>query len=444
MTGRKASSMIAAQDMSHRSPSHRPPLGVRLRGGLSTAVALFVLLGAAAIAGCGGSRRRPVVFWEFWPKDVIQPVMDDFARAHPEISVEMQQLTWEDGPQKIAAAVASGTVPDLCELGSTKFAQYAAAGRLGDMTSLADSLRARYRAWDMVTYDGRVFGLPWIVGTRALFYNTDLFRRAGLDPAKPPQTWSELRNAAAAIQKLGGDVHGYGLNVEEREVLFKKFFPYAWGAGGSVLSADGTRSVVHSPENVAALKFYLSLKPYSLLERQKVLDQAFKQGRIGMNFSGPWLLQTIPKDAPNLHYNVALVPKPDAGGTHASFLGGEILVTFTKVKHPDAAMTLAKFLISPPEAAKLARATFFTPATVGAENDPYYVAHPVERVFVQQLATAQSPPAIPQWADIEEILNAAVGEALYGRLTAEAALARADEQITALLKAAVPNTTAAR
>ena len=405
------------------------------RAGLGTLAAAATAVIVASGAGCGTPRRaNTVVFWEFWPREQIQPVLDDFAKLHPEIHVDVQQLTWSDGPQKITAAVASGTVPDLCELGSTQFAQYAAAGALKDITPLADSLRDQYRAWDMVTYQNHVFGLPWVVGSRALFYNKVLFARAGLDSTKAPETWSELKVASEKVQALGGDLHGNGLNAGERLIFVKKFMPYAWGNGGEVLSADQSRSLVNSPENLEALQFYLSLKPSSMVQRQETLDQAFMQGKIGINLSGPWLFNKIPADAPNLRYGVGLVPRPDkASGIHASFMGGELLVFFSKAKANPAAVTLARYLTSREAAGKLAHAARFVAANVGAEDDPYYAAHPREGVLARQMKTARALPAVPQWGDIEDALTTSLDEAVLGKTPAEDALRNADEKITAIL-----------
>ncbi len=411
----------------------------RIRRGGKTAAAMLavgiVAVSTGQFAGCGKSGGgNTVVFWEFWPREQIQPVLDDFKKAHPEITVEVQQLTWSDGPQKITAAVASGTVPDLCELGSTQFAQYASAGALRDLTPLADSLRDQYRAWDMVTYQQHVFGLPWVVGSRALYYNKVLFARAGLDSTKAPETWSEFADAAAKVQALGGDIHGNALNAGERLIFVKKFMPFAWGNGGDVLSSDNTRSLVNSQQNLDALKFYLSLKPSSMVQRQEILDQAFMEGKIGMNLSGPWLLNKIPTDAPNLRYGVGLVPRPNSpDGTHASFMGGELLVFFAKAKPNPAAMTLARFLISAEAAGKIAHAARFVAANVGAENDPYYTTHPEEGVFARQMATARALPAVPQWGDIEDALTTSLDEAILGSTPAEDALRNADEKIAAIL-----------
>jgi ABC-type glycerol-3-phosphate transport system substrate-binding protein len=174
------------------------------------------------------------VFWQFWPADVVQPILERYEKEHPDVHVRMEQLTWQSGLEKITAAVASGNVPDLCEMGSTWMPRMLQSGALQDVTQGTADLRSQLNGWGLCSTGDQAFGVPWVLGTRALFYNKTLFARAGLDSTRPPETWQELHDDAAAIQKLGGGVHGYGVQAGERYVLFKKFMPFAWGkAGGS-------------------------------------------------------------------------------------------------------------------------------------------------------------------------------------------------------------------
>ncbi|UCF78977.1 MAG: extracellular solute-binding protein, partial [Candidatus Eiseniibacteriota bacterium] len=259
--------------------------------------------------------------------------------------------------------------------------------------------------------------------------------KAGLDPEKPPVTWSELAECARRIQALGKDVYGFGMNAGERYILYKKFMPFAWGNGGSILSEDLAGSVFFSQENLDALRFYCSLKEFSLMEKQDVLDMAFKQGKLGLQISGGWNLRTIPADVPELDFGVALVPRPAPGrGAHASFAGSEVLVTFVNSKHKKEALKLARFLSSKENVISLCRkAKSVQPALRGAENDPYYESHPLERIFVVQLGTAVPPPPHPRWVEIEEVINAAVEEAIYGVNSPEGALKEADKKIEEIL-----------
>lgn len=414
------------------------------RAGLGLLLVTMILAGVSCGGGGGKAASGPVTvqFWQFWETDIMAPILARFEAENPDIKVQMRQLTWQNGREEIVAAVAAGTTPDLCELGSTWFHYFAASGRLADITADTDSLRQRIGHWEIATHEGRIHGMPWVVGTRAVFWNKNLFRLAGLPPDAPPDTWPKLAAAARTIHDTGKGVYGFGRNTGERYVLFKKFMPLAWSAGGDVLSADGTRSIFDSPEVRDALAFYLSLGPVSLTERQDQIDQAFKQEKIGIIQSGGWLFKTLPVDAPGLEYGVCPMPRPaDDRGVNRSFGGGEVLVLFDNSPRKAAALKLAAFLARGDNALALCReAKSVQPAAIGMENDPYYQANPGERAFVEQLKTAVFTPPHPDWQEIESAVETWVEKALHGQVDARGATAGAHRDIEAILakRAAAP------
>ncbi|HEX7078967.1 MAG TPA: extracellular solute-binding protein [Candidatus Eisenbacteria bacterium] len=409
------------------------------RGVLAVAAGAAATLLAVALGGAGCGRSAPakttLVFWQFSPLATIQPVLDRFRAANPTLDVQVEQLTWQSGREKIVAAIAAARPPDLCELGSTFLPGLVADSTLLDLTDRTADLKDALVGWDAASYRGRAYGLPWMVGTRALYVNTDLLRRAGLDPAKPLDTWADLREAARRIAARVPGAKGFGMNAGEREILFKKFMPFAWGNGGAILDSALDRSVMASPANLEALRFYLSLKPYSLLDRQEMHEQAFAKGRLGIVISGPWLIRTLERTAPDLHYAVSLMPRPAAGrGTHASFAGAEVLGIFRGARHPEEALRLARFLVRPENSMPLFLATGNAfPAAASAAADSYFATHASDRIFLEQLQSAVAPPLHPRWVEIEEIVNGELEQAIYGTKTPEAALAAADARITEAL-----------
>ena len=399
----------------------------------AVATVLLLLLGG----GCGkkGDGRTVLVFWQFSPLTAIEPVIARFESENPGIDVRVEQLTWQSGREKIVAAVAAGRPPDLCELGSTFLPGLVADSTLLDLTDQVADLWPALVGWETAAAHGRAYGIPWMLGTRALYVNLDLLRRAGLDPTKPPVTWAELLAASRRISERVPDAKGFGMNAGEREILFKKVMPFAWGNGGDILDSTLTKSVMASPQNLQALRFYLSLKPYSLLDRQEMHDQAFGKGRLGFVISGPWLLRALPKSAHDLKFSVVLMPRPAADrGTHASFAGAEVLGVFRGAKRKAEAIRLARFLVRPENTMPVFIATGNAfPAAVGAEADTYFVSHPMDRVFLTQLKTAVAPPLHPRWVEIEEIVNGELEQAIHGSKTPEAALGSADARIAEVL-----------
>ena len=397
---------------------------------LVTKFAFFAAL--LACVGCGGGdgKEEPLRFWQFWDIGVVEPLIREFEAQNPGIEVEVEQLTWKSGLEKIQATIASGTQPDLCELGSEWVLRFGYEGVLEDLTAHYAEIADSFIMWDSARWKGRVYGLPWVQGSRALFYNVDLFERAGLDPDRPPETWDDLVDAAKRIDELPGEVSGFGLNMGERYVLYKKFMAFAWGNGGGILDADG-HVIFDSPANVEALEFYQRLAAYSLKEKQEVLDHYFKSGQLGMQVSGAWNLKNYPIEAPNLNYRVALVPKPSrTRGEHASFAGAEMLVIFKNSSRKADALKLARFLQDYPQAKRLClevKSVF--PASKRVFADSAFIGDEKVRVFVDQSITSQTPPPHPGWVEIEEVINRSVEEVMYGRAEPRGALQAAAAEI---------------
>jgi multiple sugar transport system substrate-binding protein len=398
------------------------------------ATAGALALAMLVVVSCSHRESAEVVFWQFQRPDIMESLIERFEAENPGVEVRVETLTWQSGYEKIVMAFSSGELPDLLEVGSTWLPKFENEGAIEDVTDLTVDLSDELMMWDLATFEGRRFGIPWLVGSRVLFYNRKLMSEAGLSPDDAPQTWSDLLRAAARIGSLRDGVYGFGMNAGERYVLYKKFMPFAWGNGGSILSDDLKSSELNSERNLEALKFYLSLKAHSVLERQDMIDEMFKQGRIGMMISGGWNLKRIPEDAPDLDFGVAYVPKPDTGGIHASFAGAEILV-LPRGARTGPAMRLARFLVAPDQALEISREVKgVQPASRQALDHPYYDEHPMERLVLRQCETSFSPPPSPFWVEIEEVINTRLEQCLYGTITPEEALSLMDDEVNAIIR----------
>jgi len=409
------------------------------------------------LLSCSSDDGAELVFWQFQRQDLMNDLIADFEAENPDIKVKLETLTWQSGYEKIIMAYASGHLPDLLEVGSTWMPKLEAEGAVSDITGLTADLEPELMMWELSTFAGRRYGIPWLIGSRVLFYNRDLFAAAGLSSDDPPATWSGLLDAARRIHDPDQGRYGFGMNAGERYVLYKKFMPFVWGRGGRILSDDLARSELDSPRVLEALEFYLSLKPYSVLERQDMIDDLFKQGRVGMMISGGWNLERIPEDAPGLDFGVALMPRPGMSGNpgspdgsaaldpaeedhpaeddfHASFAGAEILV-LPSGSRTEPAMKLARFLIEAEQALRISSTVKgVQPASREALVHPYYDDHPMERLLLEQGKTSLSPPLSPHWVEIEEVINTRLEECIYGNLTPAEALRLMHEEVSAIIE----------
>ncbi len=367
-----------------------------------------IFLAVLSVAVILSFAKTKIVFWQFMMDDALaKEVLSGFSKEFPDIEVEVVQLSWSNGFDKIVTAIAAGAAPDVVELGNTWVASFASQGVLLEVGKEDLEKYRNFPGMNSAEYKGKYYGYPWLLGTRAMFYNVDLMIKAGLDPDNPPQTWSELLNAVKKISTLTG-VYGIGLPAGEVYSPWQEWFLLAiWGNGGDVLSKDLKTAVLNSKQNKQTAQFYQELSRYALKSKQKDLGEAFGEGRVGFLVSGAWSIGTLAQSYPNLNYGVCLIPKPDSpDGIHASFLGGEILAIPKQTKNLDAATKLINYLMRP-EVAMIITKHYpgVYPADPRAGSDPWFKDNPLHSVFFEQLKTAFPVPPTPAWPKIEDILT---------------------------------------
>ena len=403
---------------------------------------LFLILILLVFSGCGKKQNDFVTltWWQFWTNPEVKPtivkLIEQFEKENPNLKVSLTDLTWSDGHEKIVVAFGSGTAPDVLELGSDWVPEFSYQDILLDVTSEAERIKEEFLMWEPATIGEKVFGFPWILDTRVLFYNKDLMKKAGLDPDNPPTTWDELLQCCKAVNEGKPEAYGFGANSAERHRLYKKFLPFFWANGGRILSDDQRQSVMNSNEGVQALEFYKKLTQNGMIDTQAMLDEAFKRNKIGFVISGGWLLNDLRKNHPELNFGICLMPKPETErGTPASFAGGEFLVISKRCENPQEALELIKFMIRKDNCLKVCRAIGSGfPSARDAELDPYYRNNPDLSIFQEQLKYAFSPPPHPKWVYIEEIIETAVEQVMYDRKSPRGALDEAKSEIDKLLK----------
>jgi multiple sugar transport system substrate-binding protein len=398
---------------------------------------IFLIL---LFSSCAQQREYKIIleFYQFWTDPAVKPTLlqmiDDFEKENPGIKINLTDLTWSEGHEKIVVAFASGTAPDIIELGSDWVPEFSSQDVLLDVTSEAKLIQDSLLMWEPVMYKDKFYGFPWILDTRVLFYNKELMKKTDLDPERPPLTWDELLSYSQKINQLKPKAYGFGANSAERHRLYKKFLPFFWGNGGKILSDDQKSSEINSKEGLEALEFYKRLTQQGTIDTQRMLDESFKQGKIGFIISGGWLLNDIEKNLPDLEFGICLIPKPE-NGNHSSFAGGEFLVINKKTKHSEAALKFIKHLIKPENSLKFCKSIGSAmPSARGMELDPYYQKNKNLLVFQEQLKYARTSPAHPKWVYIEEIIEKAVEEVMYDKKTPSQALDEAKLEIDRILK----------
>ncbi|MCU1432489.1 MAG: ugpB [Actinotalea sp.] len=296
----------------------------------------------------GGDPAAAVTLWaRSDASPFIEPLIDAYNESH-ESQVELTLVpAGTSFTQKLGAAVASDSGPDLVSLNLVYAPYFAEAGQLLDVTDRAEDLgyledlNASER--ELGTWDGKLYALPFTGDASALFYNKDLFEQAGLDPDAPPTTWAEMKSAAEAITALGDDNYGYYFPGSGSGWNLFTFTPYIWASGGDVLTGEGAeqQATLDTPEVAGALGFYRDLWESGVIPDSAQTDDGtqilslFAGGKVGMLANGAFAYSELTSNYPDVDFGITPIPGPDGGS--ASFAGGDTLAITENSANPDAA-----------------------------------------------------------------------------------------------------------
>ncbi len=383
-----------------------------------------------------GLAATKLTFWQFMmDQPTSDAVLEQFRKENPDIQLEVVQLSWGNGKDKITTAFAAGNPPDVIELGNTWMPQFSSEGVLMNITSEIKKY-PNITGWYQTEYKNQYYGFPWLLGTRVLYYNVDLFIKAGLDPVNPPKTWEEALAAAKKISALGKNIYGFGLCSGELYSPAQQWFlPAVWGNGGNVLNSDYTKATLNTKEVSDAAKFYQELARYSIKDKQTGVEQAFGEGRVGMYVAGAWSISTLQTTYPKLNFYLGFVPKPSKDkGTHASFAGGEILTVSKVTKNKDAAMKLVEYLLRDDVAMLITkRVPQIYPSNRLAILDPWWNENPLYQMFVKQNTYAVAAPLYTRWEDVEIELTSMIEEIILDYSDVDKTLKKYNDKIQGIL-----------
>ncbi len=407
---------------------------------------MLLALFASLLAGCGGTRdgRTTLRFWAMGREgEVVQELVRDFERENPGVRVVVQQIPWGAAHEKLLTAHVGRSSPDVAQLGNTWIAEFTALRAIEPLDRwVAASSVVRpegYFAgiWDTNVMDGVVYGVPWYVDTRVLFYRRDLLQRAGYDSI--PGDWDGwLRSMEALKRVTGPDKFAIFLPTNE----YTPWIVLGLQAGSPLLKDDGTRGAFSEPAYRRAADFYLGIFRRGLAPNVAGASianryQEFERGTFGMYISGPWdvgefrrRLSPAMQDA----WGTAPLPGPGGPARGLSTAGGSSLVVFRSSRHKAEAWRLVEFLSRPEQQVRFARLTGDFPARREAWRDSSIAGDPTTRAFAIQLQRAVSTPRVPEWENISLKLQYAVEAMVLGGARSDSTLAALDREVDRILE----------
>ena len=406
-----------------------------LRRVLGCAAVLALSVGTMSAAMAATEVRVVVSYYSAETGPIFEAMAEAFEQANPDIDIQIEVVNWDNLEQKLTTDVAGGTAPDISIIGTRWLAGYVQEGIAEPLDSyMSEEFKAQFIETFMSpsVFDGETYGLPVAASARAMYYNRKMLEDAGI--TEPPATWDELKDAAAKLSALSDDTYGFG--IQGKEIETDAYWYYAlWTHGGSILE-DG-KSGIASEAGVQAANLYKSMIDEGLTQpgvtgyNREGLQDLFKQGRLGILLTGPWLRGQMAAEAPDVDYGIAPIPE---GTTKATYGVTDSIIMFSDSEVKEAAW---KFL---EEAAftdqwrrEFTLKEGFLPVFKSVAEDPHFADDPQLAAFTELLPYARFAPIIPNWEEMADATSAALQRVYLGEAAPEQALGEAAERINQLL-----------
>jgi multiple sugar transport system substrate-binding protein len=351
----------------------------------------------------------------------------EFNKANPNLHVNLVEFP-EDAQQQhdqfVQRQKAKSGDCDAFEEDVVWTAEFASQKWLMDMTPYIESRKSDFipSTLQTVTFDGKIFGAPRVSDAGMMYYRTDQVK-------KFPSTWQELYQEAAKGNGLVYQGSAYeGLTVDFLEIAF--------AAGGSVISDDGKKSTINSPENLKALQFMVdgikngSVPKAVTTMQEEQARRAWEAGKA--TFMRNWsYCYALSQKAPKVKGKFAVAPYPSfEGGGKAAVLGGHNMVISVYSKNPGGALKFIDYMTSEKRISANAVKYSKTPTIAASYDDPAVKkAMPFADALRQGVENAKSRPVSPVYPQISEAIYKNVNAALSGSTSPQDALKQADTDI---------------
>ncbi len=372
-----------------------------------------------------------------------QPLIADFTAATG-IKVNQVQVQYNELLDKINTSVQGNGDVDVIEMDTIWTPQFASAGWVEDLTPRIDDTLKKdipQSSLGAVTYQGKLYGMPWYNSAKHLFYNSKLLQDAGF--SAPPATLDDFVKQAQATTKPGqwGSVWGWkqaeGLICDWVAIMYTK-------KDAAILDKDG-KAVFNTQGGTEALQWMVDLlykykvaDPASLEYSESDVQQAFRTGTYALtyNWEGDLPDDNNPdksKAAPNV--KVGLLPgSPDVRSSSVN--GSEGWAILKQSKHKDAAWKLLQYMASPAWQKKSAIIAGDYPILSSLYSDPD-LAQKVQdfAIYGEQFKYLAVRPQVPGYAQKSDIIQKHIHEALLGKVSPKEAMDAAAAEVNSATNA---------
>lgn len=415
---------------------------MRIPGGKPIArLACALMISTVALAPLQASQASPATTLTFWngftgpDEPTVQTLVSRYNAAHPSSTVTMNVMPWADLMTKLLASYAVGQGPDVAAFHLQYLPQYVQAGLITPVDSIyGHGINAKAIPPDLLrslTIGGHYYGAPANYATLMLYWNKDLFRKAGL--SGPPTTVTQWQADAVKLSHQGRTSQ-YGLVLADHETI--PMWPILmWLNGGDVVTPNHQHSLLAAPRTVQAVAQWADLihrdhiSPVGLSGGEA--DTLFQSQKAAMEINGPWATAGYTK----AHVNYDVAPIPTGPGGRVTLSDAVILVVNKASHNAAAAEAFLSWWNQKPQQAYISLQSGFPPARTDMASDRSLQKNPFVVKFAQQAPYARFYLAgLKNFDKIDsDIITPAIQSVEYNKSSAKAALSSAAAAMNKLL-----------
>ncbi|WP_429976075.1 ABC transporter substrate-binding protein [Enterococcus sp. DIV0086] len=369
------------------------------------------LLTAMALAGCRNNKHsadsesgsgKTVIRVGTWEGDEAykrhQKIAEEYMKKHKDVTIKVESVPDQYGT-KILTQIAGGDAPDVFQVGDGDVSMFKDRGALENLDSYIKGDKGINtgdffdKILEVGNIDGSYYTLPKDYSTLAVYYNKDMFDKAGIAYPTDEWTWDEFEEMAKKLTiKSGDNYEQWGVELPSAEI--RPILPFLYAQGGDVISEDGktVNGFMNSEGTKAGLKFFDKLLNEDKVAPSSVDTDAFKGAdlflskKVAMNISGVWPSSSYADS--DLKFGIAKLPKGSAGQFSTIYYSGYGL--YSGSKHKEEAWEYLRYFSTEGQKiiAKDGLMTAYKPAVKASKQDE----DPTKAKFIESLENIKMFP----------------------------------------------------
>lgn len=403
---------------------------------------LMGVLSVSLLAGCGSKseeatsdateetteegEKQTVDIWYYWEnekhQEILNSELEKFNESQDKIEATAKYVPFADFKKQLSIGASSSELPDIVIIDSPDHASYAEMGIFADITDKVDVSEYFDGPLSSCTLDDTLYGIPFGSNCLGLYYNEDMLAEANVEV---PTTWDELREAAKALTK--DNVTGFAFCSLQNEEGTFNFMPWLWSTGTDSYN-------INNDQGIKALTFISDLVKDGSMSKEAInwtqgdVMNQFISGNVAMMINGPWQIPTMREEAPDLNWDVALIPKDEQ---YASDLGGENFAVIDN-DNVDNSLEVINFLTSKDEVASYIDEFGYIAARKDVAEGQF-TDDPEMKKFTEQMEYALPRGPHAKWPEISDAISLAFNEAITETSTPADAAKKAQDTIDSIL-----------